>query len=171
MIKAGKYPTLQLNDQHQPKEVPSTSAAAVSTETNSNTASSSRQRSRKVILIEDLPNIHHGPTREAFHQALATFINRPASTAPTPNLTSARSTPGTAAGAGSPNNVPVVLILSETTPRADDESWTAAGTSSGWRDREAATLDLRSVVPEDIRKSGGFNEIRYVPAHGSLDMA
>ena len=75
------------------------------------------------MLLEDLPNVLHQPTQEAFHAALESFVNSPA-------------------------NTPLVIIISDASVRAEtrDERLLAGG--SGWASRD--TVDIRTVLPPSL---------------------
>ncbi|KAI8620632.1 Rad17 cell cycle checkpoint protein-domain-containing protein [Chytriomyces sp. MP71] len=85
---------------------------------------------RKVILVEDLPNLSHAGTRAAFHTALRTHTFSPSTI------------------------YPIVLILSDSAAcgAASDGDWKA-------RTHETA-LTLKNIVPEDIRACSAFTRIQ-----------
>ena len=98
-------------------------------------AQSSLQDSRRrIILVEDLPNISHQSTKTSFNAALAAFLHRQED-----------------------NTCPLVIIMSESIPRLDD--WGAEGSGRSFRDRDDATLTLRRLVPDSIRTSVRFDHI------------
>ena len=71
---------------------------------------------RRLILLEDLPNILHPPTAETVHTALASLVAHP-------------------------NGVPLVLIISDAGLRGEDPESTGG---SGWRGKEA--IDVRGFL-------------------------
>ena len=97
-------------------------------------------RRRKAILVEDLPNLAHDATRAQFHQVLEQVVQRTSSA-----------------------NVPLILIVSDSVPRAEDEAAAMAGASSTWRARRDAQMDVRAAVPESVRTHASFAEIRFNP--------
>ncbi|CEH15783.1 Checkpoint RAD17-RFC complex, RAD17/RAD24 component [Ceraceosorus bombacis] len=101
---------------------------------------------RRVILVEDLPNITHSATKHAFRAALEMFIYRPLP-------------------AG--QHTPLILIVSDVTPRLDAEAWLTSGNAS-WKDRSSATLGLRELVNEQVRHNPAFAEIRFNPIAKTL---
>lgn len=92
---------------------------------------------RQIILLEDLPNILHAGTADAFHAALQDYIN-------------------------SPSSVPIVLVISDAGTRGEDPEDDAMGgrTWGRWRKQ---TIDVRSVIPHTILNSPYFREIQYAP--------
>lgn len=89
---------------------------------------------RKIILLEDLPNVNHLPTRSSFHQALDAFLRQ-----------------------SDDQNIPLVLIFSENVPRLDE--WGGEVSGNSYKDRNDATLTIRSLVPTTIRRNPGFVNI------------
>ncbi len=87
--KAAKFPTLDLQSSH------ANDGASTSLLTLDSPASVQRNR---VILLEDLPNLHHLPTKQLFQAALEQYIQQSA-------LLTSRGFP----------NVPIVLIITEST--------------------------------------------------------
>ncbi|PWN53144.1 hypothetical protein IE53DRAFT_384368 [Violaceomyces palustris] len=151
VASAARYPTLELARSNHHHHHPNTSKG-VAGPTYSKSARTHPTNSRRVILIEDLPNIHHGPTRDAFNSILEGFLSRPL--------------PPPASGSGPCSNVPIVLVISETAPKEDDESWAAEGGASGgstWSQRRMAILDVRTALDETVRRSHAFAEIRFNP--------
>lgn len=104
--------------------------------TPSGSASSSKHRFRRdVVLLEDLPNVLHQPTQEAFHAALESFV-------------------------ASPMNTPLVIVISDASTRAEtrDERLQAGG--GGWASRD--TVDIRSVLPPSLINSPFITQIAWV---------
>lgn len=100
------------------------------------TASSSTQRpSRQIILLEDLPNVLHPGTADAFHSALKDYI-------------------------ASPSSVPIVLVISDAGTRGEDPDNDAAG-GRGLGQWRKQVIDVRSVIPHTILNSPYFREIQY----------
>ncbi|WFD04258.1 RFC checkpoint protein Rad17 [Malassezia obtusa] len=114
---AQRYPALPLAPRHAPRAAP---------------------RRRKIVLVEDLPNVAHDATRAHLHQILDDVVDR----------------------AGP---VPVVLIISDSVPRAEEEASAVVGALPAWRARREARLDVRAVVPERVRMHAAFAEIRFNP--------
>ena len=90
--------------------------------------------SRRVILLEDLPNISHPPTRSSFNMALDAFLHQSGN-----------------------QNIPLILIVSENIPRLDE--WGAEGSGNNYKDRIDATLTVRSLIPASTRRNLGFGHI------------
>lgn len=91
------------------------------------------------MLVEDLPNLAHEATRAQFHQVLEHALTTPAT------------------------HVPIVLIVSDSVPRAEDDAAAVVGAASSWRARREAQMDVRTVVPERVRMHAAFAEIRFNP--------
>ncbi|KAG8931741.1 Cell cycle checkpoint protein rad17 [Tulasnella sp. 418] len=92
-------------------------------------------QSTHIILFEDLPNILHIPTREAFHTALTAF-----------------------AKAEEMPSAPIVIVISDTGLRgeAGDDDLLSSN-SYGWRSRNASeVVDVRTVIPPDILKNTAY---------------
>lgn len=87
-----------------------------------------------MILLEDLPNVNHPPTRASFIAALDAFLRQ-----------------------SGEHNTPLILIMSDTIPRLDE--WGAEGSSRSYRDRVDATLTVRNLIPPSIRRDVGFTNI------------
>ncbi|KAI3624665.1 RFC checkpoint protein Rad17 [Malassezia furfur] len=115
---AQRYPALQLAPRHAPRPQP---------------------KRRKIVLVEDLPNLAHEATRAQFHQVLEHALTTPAT------------------------HVPIVLIVSDSVPRAEDDAAAVVGAASSWRARREAQMDVRTVVPERVRMHAAFAEIRFNP--------
>ncbi|EDP42361.1 hypothetical protein MGL_3119 [Malassezia globosa CBS 7966] len=95
-----------------------------------------RHRQRRIILVEDWPNLTHERTREGVHRALERFIH-------------------------SAGQVPLVLIVSDTVPRADTDA--NANDTFSWRSRRAVQMNIRMAVPESVRMHPALTEIRFNP--------
>ena len=109
---------------------PSTAASSASTPT-----PSSSSPTRRVILIEDLPNILHQPTQEAFHSALEGFV------------------------ASQENDItPIILIISDTGLRGEDSD----GNDSRWRPRAKDVIDVRNALSPALLSSPAVRQIGYV---------
>ncbi|UZJ54965.1 hypothetical protein CBS101457_004285 [Exobasidium rhododendri] len=94
--------------------------------------------SRKVIVLEDLPNVNHASTRASFNAALDAFLNQ-----------------------SGDFNTPLVLIISENIPRS--EEWGAEGSSGTYKDRNDATLTVRSLIPSHVTRNSGFVNLVFNP--------
>ena len=93
---------------------------------------------KQVILLEDLPNILHLPTQEAFHTALEAIVN-----------------------SASPPVAPLVIILSDAGLRgeASQDDW---GSNTGWRSKGKDAVDVRTVLPSSLLVSPYVTQIRFV---------
>lgn len=89
---------------------------------------------RRVVLVEDLPNVSHGETQAIVARALQHCVSAP----------------------GYAPHVAVVLIISDTAPAVDSVD--------SWRQRREASMDVRGVVPLSVRQHAAFAEIRFNPA-------
>lgn len=88
---------------------------------------------RRVILVEDWPNVSHEETRQQVHRALEQFL-------------------GT-------TGAPLVLIVSDALPRME----TDPSEAFDWRTRRASQMDVRAVVPDAVQRHPAFSEIRFAP--------
>lgn len=100
-------------------------------------ASSSTSNKRQVILLEDLPNILHAPTQEAFHSILAAFVTSPSSV-----------------------GIPLVIIISDTGSRGEDRDDDIA--QRGWSGVRKEAADIRSAIPAALLSSPYVMQISYV---------
>ncbi|KAH9475883.1 Cell cycle checkpoint protein RAD17 [Psilocybe cubensis] len=111
-------------------------------------ASSSAQKSknRRIILLEDLPNILHSKTQTQFHEALHALVS-----------------------AQSANPVPVVIIISDSGLRgeATDERRAEAG-GWGWGKDKTQIIDVRTVLPKDLLGGQFVTEISFNPIAPTL---
>lgn len=99
--------------------------------------STPRHAKRRVVLVEDLPNLAHEATRSQFHTVLEAFLEAP----------------------HTPHSAPLVLVVSDCVPRADAEAWH----DIDWRMRRASQMDVRTAVPLSVRQHPAFAEIRFNP--------
>ncbi|SNX83292.1 related to cell cycle checkpoint protein RAD17 [Melanopsichium pennsylvanicum] len=100
----------------------------------------------RLILLEDLPNLHHLQTKLLFQASIEQYIQQ--------------STQLTARGFP---NVPIVLIVTESTPREDEDRWAGDSSTNTWRERIASIIDTRTALGEIIRKNPAYTEIRFNP--------
>jgi cell cycle checkpoint protein len=101
-------------------------------------ASSSKNPVKKrVILLEDLPNILHQKTQTQFHEALSSLVTSPPSNPP----------------------VPVIIIISDAGMRgeASDERRAQGG---GWGKDRAQAMDIRTVLPKNLLGGPYVTEIQ-----------
>ncbi|GAC96375.1 hypothetical protein PHSY_003955 [Pseudozyma hubeiensis SY62] len=129
LSKAAKFPTLDF--QHEDAQ--------------GSTATLDTANRRRAILLEDLPNLHHLPTKQLFQASLQHHIQQ--------------STQLTSRGF---SNVPIILIVTESTPREDQDRW-AGDAGATWKDRIASIMDTRTALGETIRKSPAYTEVRFNP--------
>ncbi|EPQ28938.1 uncharacterized protein PFL1_03738 [Pseudozyma flocculosa PF-1] len=145
LARAGRYSSLSLSAAG-PSASQSSSQGRLSS-----TPQSSQTSTRRIILVEDLPNVHHQPTKAAFNAALELFLAKALPVA------------SPAQGSSEVVNCPIVLIISESTPREDDERWAGESSGGGWRDRLGAIMDARTALDESVRRSPAVSEIRFNP--------
>ena len=88
---------------------------------------------RRVILVEDWPNVSHEETRQQVHRALEQFL--------------------------ATTGAPLVLVVSDAQPRTEADPWEALD----WRARRASQMDVRAVVPDSVQRHPAFSEIRFPP--------
>jgi cell cycle checkpoint protein len=104
---------------------------------------SESKRRKKVILVEDLPNIFSSEvTRAAFRNTLVGFVK---------------------AHRGAAIAVPMVLIISEALSKpSTDNEWAAE--SYNWNDN----VSVRSILPPEILKGGKCTEIKFNPVADTI---
>lgn len=116
---------------------------------------SSSQRHR-LILVEDLPNLYHKSTRDAFQAALLAFLNQP--------FQPSRTT------------LPLVVVLSESAPQlgsapeegvGEASAATHAGAGQSWSDRLANVWDSRTLLG-DVRNHPAYADVELNPASKTL---
>lgn len=136
LSKAAKFPTLDFQTSDD-----DASSSSLTLE------SAPLTNRRRVILLEDRPNLHHLPTKQIFQASIEQHIQQSI------QLTTR----------GFPN-VPIVIIVTESTPREDQDRW-AGDSSSGntWRERIASIMDTRTALGENIRKHPAYTEVRFNP--------
>lgn len=93
---------------------------------------------RRLILLEDLPNILHTNTQSQFHSALQSLLDSP-----------------------NPSSVPIVIIVSDAGTRgeASDERMDRGG----WRKDNDGVMDIRTVLSKDLLQGPYVTQVRYEP--------
>ncbi|KAH9914163.1 Rad17-domain-containing protein [Epithele typhae] len=119
----------------RPPTQTNTSSQRSTTAVPSTTASTSTSR-RKVVLVEDLPNILHPRTQESFHATLESFVASTASV-----------------------GVPLVIVVSDAGVRGEDAE--ADGPRRWSRGKEA--VDVRTVLPPSLLSSPAVRQINFNP--------
>ncbi|KAF8908184.1 Rad17 cell cycle checkpoint protein-domain-containing protein [Gymnopilus junonius] len=124
-----------------------------SSSTQTQTSKPQQQQHRRIILLEDLPNILHPPTQTKFHDALTALVSAPPSSPP----------------------VPLVIIVSDAGMRGemgdDGERGAGAGTEIGtgsWRGSRDKVMDVRSVLPRSLVGGPYVTEIGFNPIAPTL---
>lgn len=148
LSKAAKFPTLDLQASSPHSECGVASSSLFTLDDNI----SSTKRNR-VILLEDLPNLHHLPTKQLFQAAIEQYIQQ--------------STLLTSRGFA---NVPIVLVLTESTPREDQDRWVGDSSTSNWKERIASIIDTRTALGQGIRKNQAYAEVRFNPVAPTIIM-
>ncbi|GAA5895623.1 hypothetical protein JCM8208_005283 [Rhodotorula glutinis] len=136
LSRAGMAPALDFGPD------PSDPSASSSTSTSSSIAASAPSSSscRRLLLIEDLPNVSHYPTKLALRSALAQYLSSPRVTAP------------------------LVLIISEALARPGDDE--AGGGGGGWlsgNGRRGESVDARGVCGVEVLEHPACREIAFNP--------
>ncbi|KAJ7211337.1 Rad17 cell cycle checkpoint protein-domain-containing protein [Mycena pura] len=103
----------------------------------------SQSSRRRIILLEDLPNILHANTRTRFHVALQSLV-----------MSSAL------------NPVPVVIVVSDAGMRGEASDERLANGSYG-KDRDDV-LDIRTILPKDILNGPYVTQIGFNPIAPTL---
>ena len=99
------------------------------------TSAKSVDRSRRIILLEDLPNLGHLDTRAKFHAALKAIVEAP-----------------------DPNPVPVIIIVSDSGIRGEAGDERLA--NGMWRRDQDGAVDLYSVLSKDLLSSQFVTQVR-----------
>lgn len=90
---------------------------------------------KRLLLIDDIPNVQNYTIREAFHAALQRFVEGPGSA-----------------------GCPLVIIISDAGTRAD----TSLSDGNSWRTKQQDTVDFRSVFPKSLQTSPLVEQIALV---------
>ncbi|GAA5883191.1 hypothetical protein JCM3774_002414 [Rhodotorula dairenensis] len=140
LARAGMAPALDFGP--EPEPVPSTSSS------NSPLRGSffpappppppSTLTRKRLVLLEDLPNVSHWPTKLALRSAVQQYLSSPRVTAP------------------------LVIIISEALARPGDESGGGAGWLSG-NGRRGESIDARGVLGVEILNHPACREISFNP--------
>ncbi|KAF9481743.1 Rad17-domain-containing protein [Pholiota conissans] len=111
----------------------------------SGSSNNSQASTKRVILLEDLPNIFHTDTQTRFHEALTSLVTSSLSSPPTP----------------------LVVIISDAGMRgeASDERRAEGG---GWGKDKAQVLDVRTVLSKDLLGGPYVTEIGFNPIAPTL---
>ncbi len=151
LSKAAKFPSLQLQSSSHADTHEASADAFASSSLDTLDSSAAAAKRNRLILLQDLPNLHHAPTRTLFQAALDQHLAQS-------TLLTSRGVP----------NVPIVIIVTESAPREDEDGWVAGASSSTWRDRIASIVDTRTVLGERIRRNPAYAEVRYNPIAPSI---
>jgi hypothetical protein len=90
---------------------------------------------RRLLLIDDIPNIQSHAIRGAFHAALERFVENPGSA-----------------------GCPLVIIISDAGTRAE----MSQSDGNSWRSKQQDTVDFRSVFPKSLQTSPLVEQIALV---------
>lgn len=90
---------------------------------------------RRVVLLEDLPNVLHPPTQAAFHSSLQSLVAQPAS-------------------------APVVIIASDAGVRGEGDS--DGFSTQSWKGKTREVVDVRTVLPASLMHSAYVAQISCV---------
>lgn len=131
--KGSKFPSLSIHPDQHPAEAASSSSTAPIPK-------------RRVVLIEDIPNIHHLSTRQLFQATLEHHLEQSIALSERGLL-----------------NVPIVIIVTECTPRDDQDRWLGDASSGNWRERLNSVMDTRTALSERLRLHPAHTEIRFNP--------
>ncbi|PSR78076.1 hypothetical protein PHLCEN_2v7593 [Hermanssonia centrifuga] len=126
----------------QPESKPS-SLPISSQASRTNDSHISKTAKRQIILLEDLPNILHPATQEAFHTSLEALVA---------NQSSSMS--------------PVVIIVSDAGVRG--ESGEEGGPSTSWKGKGRDTVNIRTVLPPSLLMSPYVTQVSFNPIASTL---
>ncbi|KAF8320279.1 Rad17-domain-containing protein [Clavulina sp. PMI_390] len=107
----------------------------------SQASSSTTPEKKRLLLIDDLPNIQNRSIREAFHDALGNFVDSVET-----------------------SMCPLVIIISEAGLRAESNMLDGRGWSSWKQD----IIDVRSALPERLQSSPLVHKIAFNPIAPTL---
>ncbi|THH00552.1 hypothetical protein EW145_g7063 [Phellinidium pouzarii] len=110
--------------------------------TQSTASSGSSKSGKQIVLLEDLPNILHQPTQDAFHASLESFVSTPAGT-------------------------PLVIIISDVSTRAEVRDENLAHGNGSYRSAKD-TVDIRTVLPPGLTKGPFVTQIAFNPIAPTL---
>ncbi|KAJ3772800.1 Rad17 cell cycle checkpoint protein-domain-containing protein [Lentinula raphanica] len=120
----------------------STPSASSSSSPSSN-SNSNLVPQRRIILLEDLPNILHASIRSQFHEAIRSLVEN-----------------------ADPDPVPIIIIISDSGMRGEAGDERLA--SGAWgRDQDGA-VDIRNVLPKDVLHGPYVREIKFNPIAPTL---
>ncbi|BGP58407.1 RFC checkpoint protein Rad17 [Rhodotorula sphaerocarpa] len=104
---------------------------------------STKSQARRLILLEDLPNVSHWPTKQALRSAVQQYLASPRVTAP------------------------LVIVISEALARPGDEEGGGAGWLSG-NGKRGESIDARSVLGVEILNHPACREIAFNPIAATI---
>jgi cell cycle checkpoint protein len=90
---------------------------------------------RRLLLVDDLPNIQNHAIKEAFHAALEAFVESSGS-----------------------STCPLVVIISDAGVRAE----MSQSDGNSWRSKQQDTIDFRSVFPKSLQTSPLVEQVMLV---------
>lgn len=138
LTRAGMVPSLEFTNPDSSDEEEAQHSPKASTSSNSNSkVEDTATRRRRLILLEDLPNISHFQTKQAFRSSLSQYLTSPRV------------------------NCPLVLIVSEalTRPGTDSLENSGGGGGGGFLNRGDENVDSRSVCGLQILQHPACREI------------
>ncbi|GAA5982496.1 hypothetical protein JCM10908_006672 [Rhodotorula pacifica] len=133
LARAGMAPALDFG----PEPIPSSSSSQKSFFPPP-PPSATKPNARRLILLEDLPNVSHWPTKLALRSAVQQYLSSPRVTAP------------------------LVIIISEALARPGDENGGGAGWLSG-NGRRGESIDARGVLGVEILNHPACRDIQFRP--------
>ncbi|GAA5979469.1 hypothetical protein JCM5350_003916 [Sporobolomyces pararoseus] len=140
LTRAGMVPSLEFTNPDSSDEEGAQQSPVASTSSNLK-AEDTPTRRRRLILLEDLPNISHFQTKQAFRSSLLQYLTSPRV------------------------NCPLVLIVSEalTRPGIDSLENSGGGGGGGFINRGDENVDSRSVCGLQILQHPACREISFNP--------
>lgn len=138
LTRAGMAPALDFGPDPADASAPPASSSSHSSSSASPNPASTTSTARRLLLIEDLPNVSHYPTKLALRSALSQYLSSPRVTAP------------------------LVLVVSEALARPGDlDEGGAAGWLSG-NGRRGDSVDARGVCGVEVLEHPACREIACV---------
>ncbi|KAI0689660.1 Rad17 cell cycle checkpoint protein-domain-containing protein [Cytidiella melzeri] len=105
--------------------------------------STTKYQSRRVVLLEDLPNILHPPTQAAFQSSLQSLV------------------------VGGSTSSPVVIIISDAGVRGES-SVDGISAPQTWKGKAREVIDVRTVLPPSLLNSPYVTQISFNPIAPTL---
>ncbi|GAA5870913.1 hypothetical protein JCM8547_000031 [Rhodosporidiobolus lusitaniae] len=144
LARAGMSPALEFGDFEDSPDAPSTSSSRPSSSRAKPSSSSPplNPNKRRLILLEDLPNVSHYPTKLALRSAIAQYLASPRVTCP------------------------LVVIISEALARPGTDD--GVGVTLGGSGSRGDSYDARNVLGIEVLQHAACREIAFNPIASTI---